>query len=173
MTDIRPADLHIRNATSADATACARIYRPYVVDTTITFELDPPTATEFAARIAASQEKHLWLVGELRDGPANIVGYAYAGSYRSRPAYRFSCETSVYLDRDLGGRGYGRTLYAELLKRLAAMGFTQAVAGMTLPNETSQRLHTSLGFEPIGIFRQVGYKFDTWRDVAWAQRDLR
>ncbi|MBW8172826.1 GNAT family N-acetyltransferase [Ornithinimicrobium sp. Arc0846-15] len=174
MTDKPAAKLAIRDATRDDAQACAQIYRPYVLETTITFELEPPSAPEFADRIANAQVKHLWLMAEANEGPeaGEIVGYAYAGTYRPRAAYGFTCETSVYLDMSAGGRGYGRELYAELLSRLGALGYRQAVAGMTMPNDASQRLHTSLGFEPIGIFRKVGYKFDDWRDVAWAQCEL-
>lgn len=153
----------------ADASACAAIYAPYVTDTTITFEEVPPAASEFAARIESAQVKHLWLVGEV-DG--EIVGYAYAGTYRPRAAYRWSCETSVYLARDQRGAGHGRVLYQGLLDRLSTMGFRTAVAGATLPNDASERLHAALGFEPIGVFRRVGYKFDQWCDVMWVQRDL-
>lgn len=153
----------------ADAAACATIYAPYVTDTTITFEETPPTAADFTARIAAAQVNHVWLVGEVE---GVIVGYAYAGTYRPRAAYRWSCETSVYLDRDQRGAGRGREIYQGLLGRLSSMGFRTAVAGATLPNDASERLHAALGFEPIGVFRRVGYKFDTWCDVAWVQRGL-
>lgn len=153
----------------ADAPACAAIYAPYVTDTTITFEEVPPTAADFTARIEAAQVTHVWLVGEV-DGM--VVGYAYAGTYRPRAAYRWSCETSVYLDRDRRGSGLGRPLYQALLDRLSEMGFRTAVAGATLPNDASERLHADLGFEPIGIFRRVGFKFDQWCDVTWVQRDL-
>lgn len=153
----------------ADAPACAAIYAPYVTETTITFEEVAPQADEFTQRIDAAQRGHAWLVGEV-DGV--IVGYAYAGTYRPRAAYRWSCETSVYLDRDRRGVGLGAVLYAGLLDRLGELGFRRAVAGATLPNDASQRLHATLGFEPMGVFRRVGYKFDRWWDVAWVQRDL-
>lgn len=153
----------------ADAPACAAIYAPYVTETTITFEEDAPTAMDFTERITTAQVKHLWLVGVV-DGV--IVGYAYAGTYRPRAAYRWSCETSVYLDRDRRGFGQGRVLYRALLDRLAEMGFRTAVAGATLRNDASERMHAALGFEPIGVFRRVGFKFDRWCDVTWVQRDL-
>lgn len=153
----------------ADAAACAAIYAPYVTDTTITFEEVPPTTADFTTRIRAAQANHVWLVGEVE---GVIVGYTYAGTYRPRAAYRWSCETSVYLDRDQRGGGRGREIYRGLLDRLSAMGFRTAVAGATLPKDASERLHAALGFEPIGVFRRVGYKFDKWCDVKWVQRDL-
>lgn len=159
----------VRDATVEDAVACATIYAPYVTDTCITFELEPPTVADVAARIVAAQRAHAWLVGE-QDGL--VIGYAYAGSYRPRAAYRWSVETSVYLARDRHRRGAGRVLYTALLQRLAQRGYRTAVAGMTLPNEASLALHTALGFEPIGTFARVGHKHGAWRDVAWVQRDL-
>lgn len=162
--------LTLRDADPAtDAAACAKIYSPYVTDTTITFEETPPTAADFALRIEAAQVKHLWLVGEVE---GVVVGYAYAGTYRPRSAYRWSCETSVYLDLDQRGAGRGREIYQGLLDRLSDMGFRMAVAGATLPNDASERLHAALGFEPVGVFRRVGYKFNTWCDVVWVQREL-
>jgi phosphinothricin acetyltransferase len=152
-----------------DAAACAAIYAPYVRETTITFEESVPDADDFGARIATAQRRHAWLVGEVS---GRLVGYAYAGPYRPRAAYRWSCETSVYLDREVLGHGLGRTLYQTLLERLAQMGYRTAVAGATVPNPASERLHAALGFEPVGVFRRVGYKFDRWCDVAWVQRDL-
>ncbi|CAN5466787.1 GNAT family N-acetyltransferase [soil metagenome] len=164
------AAISMRDANpKTDAPACAAIYAPYVTDTTITFEEDPPGADDVEQRIAAAQDRHAWLIGEV-DGV--VVGYAYAGTYRPRAAYRWSCETSVYLDRDRRGAGLGRPLYQALLDRMTQLGYRTAVAGATLPNDTSQRLHGALGFEPIGVFRKVGYKFDRWCDVAWVQREL-
>lgn len=164
-----PSTLQVRDATVADAGSCAAIYAPYVTDTCVTFELEPPSAGELADRIATAQQEHAWLVGVL-DG--RVVGYAYAGSYRPRAAYRWSCETSVYLERGRAGAGLGRTLYAALLGRLGGLGYRRALAGMTLPNAASQRLHTALGFRPIGVFERVGWKHGAWRDVAWMQGDL-
>ena len=155
--------MHVRSANEADAAACAAIYAPYVTDTAVSFELEPPDTGEMARRIAAS---HAWLV--LEDG-GSVVGYAYAGTFHPRAAYRFACETSVYLQRDFVRRGGGRALYAVLLPLLRERGFTSAIAGMTLPNEGSVGLHRALGFELVGTYRRVGFKFDTWHDVAWTQ----
>jgi phosphinothricin acetyltransferase len=159
----------VRDASAADAEACAAIYAPYVTGTAITFELDPPSAEEMAQRIAAAQATHAWLVLE---DEGSVVGYAYGGKMKPRPAYRWSCEVSVYVARSHHRTGAGRKLYNALLDRLSERGFRTAVAGVTLPNPASEALHKSLGFEPIGIYRNIGWKLDSWHDVAWSQRPL-
>ncbi|MBE2318644.1 N-acetyltransferase [Solirubrobacter sp. CPCC 204708] len=159
--------MEVRQATADDAPACAAIYAPYVTDTAVSFELEPPDAHEMARRIAAA---HAWLVLE---DEGRVVGYAYAGTFHPRAAYRFACETSVYLERGFERRGGGRALYAVLLPLLRERGFTTAIAGMTLPNPGSEGLHRALGFEPVGTYRRVGFKFDAWHDVAWTQLMLR
>ncbi|MEO9151452.1 MAG: N-acetyltransferase family protein [Lapillicoccus sp.] len=170
----------IRPATVADAAAVSAIYAPYVADTSITFELVPPTATQMRDRIATALMAHDWLVLEdetegwegTEGGGPRVVGYACAGEFRSRAAYRWSCEVSVYLERGRHRSGAGRSLYEALLPRLAARGYRQAVAGMTLPNDASLHFHAALGFEPVGTFRDVGWKHGRWHDVAFAQRAL-
>lgn len=160
----------VRDAAEAgDAAACAAIYAPYVRDTAITFEWDPPSETEMAARIEASRKTHAWLVAEVDD---RVVGYAYGGPFKTRAAYRWSCEVSVYVELGRRRTGAGRALYEELFTRLAARGYHTAVAGMTLPNDASAALHKALGFEPVGTYRQIGWKHDAWHDVAWTQRPL-
>jgi phosphinothricin acetyltransferase len=159
----------VRDATAADATACAVLYAPYVTDTVVTFETEPPTAEQMAGRIAAAQRRHAWLV--LEDDGA-VVGYAYGGPYKERAAYRWSCEVSVYLERGRRRTGGGRALYVALLERLADRGFRTAVAGMTVPNPASEGLHRALGFEPVGVYRRIGWKHGAWHDVAWVQRTL-
>jgi L-amino acid N-acyltransferase YncA len=164
--------MKIRAATTEDAAACAAIYAPYVTDTTISFETDPPTQAEMAERIAAAERTHAWLVLEDLEDGGRVVGYAYAGPWRSRAAYRWTCETSIYLEIGRRRTGSGRALYEALLARLVERGFRTAVAGMTLPNEASIALHRAMGFEPVGTFREVGRKHGQWYDVAWAQRSL-
>ena len=158
--------LTIRDATSHDAEVCAAIYAPYVRDTVISFETDPPDAAEMAARIEGSAA---WLLGEHDGRP---VGYAYAGAFNRREAYRWSASVSVYLEPGRRRTGAGRALYEALFVRLADLGYRRAAAGITLPNEASVGLHTALGFEPIGTFGRIGWKHDAWQDVAWLQRDL-
>lgn len=159
----------VRDATAADAAVCAVLYAPYVIDTVVTFETEPPTAEQMAERIAAAQRRHAWLVLE-DDG--DVVGYAYGGPYKERAAYRWSCEVSVYLERGRRRTGGGRALYEALFARLAERGFRTAVAGMTLPNPASEGLHRALGFEKVGVYRRIGWKHGAWHDVAWVQRTL-
>jgi L-amino acid N-acyltransferase YncA len=164
----------IRDATEHDAEACAAIYAPYVADTAITFEYEPPSAAEMARRITAARRTHAWVVLEDSrvDGGGRVVGYAYAGPYKERAAYRWTCEVSVYLESGRRRGGTGRALYEALFDRLAQRGFRTLVAVMTLPNEASEGLHRALGFEPVGVFRRVGWKHGAWRDVAWVQRGI-
>ena len=159
----------IRDATREDGAACAAIYAPYVTDTAITFEYEPPTPAEMAERIAKAQQRHAWLVAE-DDG--RVVGYAYGGQYKERAAYRWACEVSVYLEPGRRRSGAGRALYEALFERLVVRGFRTAVAGMTLPNPASEGLHRALGFEPIGVYRGIGWKHGRWHDVAWTQKVL-
>jgi L-amino acid N-acyltransferase YncA len=160
----------IRDASAEhDAETCAAIYAPYVLGTAITFEIEPPSPAEMAARIVAAQQNHAWLV-LAQDG--RVVGYAYGSPHKARAAYRWACEVSVYLETGLRRVGGGRALYTALLDRLAERGFRTAVAGMTLPNEASVGLHRAMGFEPVGTYRRIGWKHDTWHDVAWAQRTI-
>lgn len=160
----------VRDATLEDAAACAAVYAPYVTDSAVSFELDPPSAAAMGERIAAARERHAWLVLANDDG--RVVGYAYGGQFAKRAAYRFACEVSVYLEMGRRRTGGGRALYEALLPRLAARGYRRAFAGMTLPNEASAGLHRALGFEPAGVYRRVGHKDGAWHDVAWLQKTL-
>lgn len=159
----------IRAATEADAAACAAIYAPYVTGTAVTFELEPPSEAEMAGRIAGCAGTHAWLVLEV-DG--RVVGYAYGGPFRTRPAYRWACEVSIYLEPGQQGTGRGRALYQDLLARLGERGYRTALGVITLPNPASEALHRATGFEPVGTLRRVGWKLGSWYDVAWAQRAL-
>jgi phosphinothricin acetyltransferase len=162
-------DLHVRDASESDGSACAVIYAPYVTDTAITFETDPPSGQEMARRIAAASQRHAWLVIE-EEG--RVVGYAYAGAFNRRAAYRWACEVSVYVELGRRRTGTGRALYEVLLPRLVERGFRTAAAGMTLPNDASVGLHRAMGFEPVGVYRRIGFKHGAWHDVAWTQRFL-
>ncbi len=158
--------MNVREATHDDAAAVAAIYAPMVTDSIISFEEEPPSAAEMAERMAAS---HVWLVAE-EDG--EVVGYAYAAPVKERAAYRWSCEVSVYLAPGRGRAGGGRRLYEALLERLADRGYRRAMAGTSLPNEASVAFHRALGFQPVGVYRRVGWKHGAWRDVAWMQRTI-
>jgi L-amino acid N-acyltransferase YncA len=160
----------IRQATEADAPALLKIYTPYVESTAVSFEAAVPTVEDFAARIGKSLSKWQYLVAEC-DG--ELAGYAYGSTHRERAAYRYSVEVSAYLDQRFHRQGIGSALYRQLFEDLIARGYCTAFAGITLPNDASVGLHRSVGFEPIGVFRRIGWKFDRWHDVAWMQRTLR
>jgi L-amino acid N-acyltransferase YncA len=166
---MRGTSLLLRSATPTDAVACAEIYAPYVTDSNISFELQPPTSEQFEHRIAQAQSLHEWIVAERNE---TVVGYAYAHPFNQRAAYDWSCESSIYVAGTAHREGIGQHLYEELLRRLTARGYRRAFAGIALPNEASVGLHVDLGFEEAGRYRRVGWKNGTWHDVAWMQRDL-
>lgn len=164
------ADLRIRDADPArDAAACAAIYAPHVEGSAVSFDERAPDAPEMAARIEHAQTGHAWLVAE-REG--EVVGYAAATAFRGRPAYRWSATVSVYIGEGARGQGVGRALYLALFERLRERGFRMACAGITLPNEASEALHERLGFELVGVNREIGWKDGAWRDVGWYQLEL-
>lgn len=159
----------IRLAQPSDAAAVVAIYAPVVEQTPTSFELVAPDEQEMRRRITSTLEHYPWLVCEAGGGP---LGYVYATRHRERPAYRWSVEVSAYVATRARRRGVGRALYTSLFELLARQGFHQAFAGITLPNEASVRLHQSLSFAPIGVFRRIGFKFGAWHDVGWWQRAL-
>jgi phosphinothricin acetyltransferase len=160
----------IRAARPADAAAIAAIYAPYVTGSVVSFETEAPDAAEIARRMAADAGKYPWLVA--CDGDGASLGYAYATAFRTRPAYRFSVETTVYVAGDAHKRGIGGSLYAALLPMLEAQGFAQAIAAITLPNPASVALHERFGFRRIGAYEEVGFKQGGWHSVGLWQRAL-
>ena len=159
--------VRIRDASALDAPDVLAIYRPLVEQTAVSFEERPPTLAEMERRVADS---HLWLVAEQS---SRVVGYAYAGRFHARPAYRWSAEVSIYLGDGARGKGLGRRLLNEVLRRLTARGFVNAFAGIALPNPASVGLFESAGFQKIAHQRQVGFKLGSWHDVGWWQLQLR
>ena len=159
----------LRLARTSDAAALLAIYAPIVRETAISFEIEVPTEDAFRARIGQTLEWHPWLACEV-DG--KMAGYAYAGPHRLRAAYQWATEPSVYVHPDCQRKGVARALYTALFGMLQLQGFCQAYAGIVLPNAASTRLHESLGFKPVGVYRSVGYKLGQWHDVAWWQRPL-
>ncbi len=162
--------MEIRLAVRGDEAQIAEIYAPIVVSTPTSFEIDPPDAAEMRRRIDATLPKLPWLVCECQ---GRVAGYAYATPHRARAAYQWSVDTSVYVHSEFHRRGIGMRLYKSLFEILAAQGYFNAYAGVTLPNPGSVGLHESLGFQPIGTYRNVGYKLGRWHDVGWWQRRLR
>ena len=159
----------LRIVTAGDAAGIAAIYAPIVQRTTISFEVAAPDAAEIARRIAAGEEQWPWLIAS----NGSVLGYAYAAQHRARAAYRWSVDVSVYVAEQGRRGGIGRRLYQGLFAILRAQRYYNAFAGITLPNEASIGLHRALGFEPVGVYRNVGYKFGAWHDTAWWQRTLR
>ena len=160
----------IRDANAErDAGACAAIYAPYVTDTVISLEERAPSAEDMARRIRETTKTHPWLVAE--DASA-VIGYAYAGSHRTRACYRWATDVAVYVSPASQRRGVGRTLYETLFPLLIAQGLRIACAGVTLPNDASVGLHEALGFRPVGVYRNIGFKRGAWRDVGWWQLEL-
>ncbi len=160
----------IRHADPAqDAAACLEIYARYVDGSAASFEETVPSLNEFSQRIARISRTHAFLVAQ--DGE-RIAGYAYAGSHRERAAYRWTAETTVYLNPEYHRRGLGRALYAALLPLLERQGYRLLLAGITQPNPASVALHAAVGFEDVGVYRRAGWKAGAWRDVLWMARQL-
>jgi phosphinothricin acetyltransferase len=159
----------VRIATEADARAIAAIYAPYVLETAISFEETPPSSEDMAARMASILSTYPYLVFD--DGE-RVLGYAYGSQHRSKPAYRWSVETTVYVDRQAHRGGIGRALYAELLDLLTRQGFHSAFAGIVPPNAGSVALHEAMGFSYLGTFAEIGFKFGRLQDLGWWRRTL-
>lgn len=165
------AALSLRRAGPADAAAIAAIYAPYVRDTAISFETEPPDAATMATRIAAILDAQLpWIVAQ--DAAGRVAGYAYAGRFHPRHAYRYTVEPTVYVDGDARGGGAGSLLYRRLILILEELGYRQAIALVTLPNPASVALHRRFGFEQGGTHAKAGRKFGRWIDVGLFQRAL-
>ena len=152
-----------------DAAACAGIYAPHVDPGPASFEARAPGAGEMGRRIAATLERLPWLVAE-RDG--EVAGYAYAATHRDRAAYRWAVDVAVYVGDGHRRHGVARELYGELLPLLARLRLRVACAGITLPNDASVGLHEAFGFRPVGVYRGIGHKAGSWRDVGWWQLAL-
>lgn len=157
----------IRNCVASDGAEIAEIYNYYIENTIITFEEEPLDSLEIIQRLEKIYAGELpWLVYEEND---LIIGYAYAGEFRSRCAYRHTLESSVYLRNGYGGRGIGEQLYRELIQRLKNTGCHSLIGVVAAPNPASSKLHTRLGFSYTGTLRDAGYKFNRWIDTEYWQ----
>jgi L-amino acid N-acyltransferase YncA len=158
----------VRDATAADLPAMAAIYDDQVRTSMATFDTEPRGAAYLGEKLAATSAGNVVLVACAGD---QLLGYAFSGAFRPRPAYDGTKEVSVYLAEGARGRGLGRTLYAALLARLdAAPEVHTQVAVIALPNDASVALHLACGFERVGVLREVGHKFGRYVDTAWYQR---
>lgn len=166
------SSLAIRDAALSDIPAITAIYRHAVLHGTASFELDPPDEVEMSGRFESVRTQgYPYLVAVDADGA--VAGYAYASAFRTRPAYRWSVENSVYVDPAMQGRGVGKALLAALLDRTEALGFRQVIAVIGgASHVASIRLHESLGFEMIGTFKGSGFKFGGWLDTVLMQKAL-
>ncbi len=160
----------IRVANESDAAVMLAIYSPIVAETATSFECDPPSLGEFQNRICETVKRTPWLVCE---NDRRIMGYAYASEHRSRKAYQWSVDVSVYVAPDAQRAGVARKLYQSLFETIREQGYFNAFAGIALPNVPSVSLHESFGFTPIGVYRSVGFKLAAWHDVGWWQLKLR
>jgi phosphinothricin acetyltransferase len=161
---LRVENLTIRAADTADARAIRDIYALVVETTAISFELVPPTVEEMSARISKVTAQFPWLVAEVGD---SVVGYVYASAHSERAAYRWTVETSVYIEEGWRGRGLGGALYDELIGQLRELGYLVAIAGIALPNDASIAVHERVGFRRVGTLPSVGHKFGAWWDVGY------
>ena len=159
----------IRLAAAEDAAAIAAIYRPYVEQSRISFEEAAPDAAEMARRMTQQTGLYPWFVA-VEDG--QVLGYSASAPFRTRPAYRWTVETSVYLAAEACGRGIGSALLAPLLSLLERQGYVAAIGAIALPNPASIRMHEKHGFIHTGTYRQVGFKMAEWLDVGLWEKDL-
>jgi phosphinothricin acetyltransferase len=163
-------DATIRLATGDDTAQILAIYAPFVQHTPTSFEMEVPSVDEMRQRIEGTLARFPWLVFESGD---TVAGYAYASGHRSRAAYQWSVDVSVYVHPEFRRRKVAKALYTSLLGVLILQGYYKAYAGITLPNPASVGFHEAMGFEPVGVYRNVGYKLGAWHDVGWWQRTLR
>ena len=159
----------IRVAREEDAAQLLAIYEPYVRGTVITFEYDVPSVEEFAGRIRNTLRKYPYLVAE---SGGMIAGYAYASAFKSRAAYDWAVETSIYIRMDIRGRGVGGRLYRALEEELGRMNVLNLNACIAYPNPESVGFHEKFGYRLVGQFNQCGYKLDRWHDMVWMEKFL-
>jgi len=159
----------LRIATPDDAPGITEIYAPIVRETHLSAEFEAPGVEEMRRRIESTLETHPWLVAQA-DG--RIAGYAYATAFRSRPAYQWCAEVSVYIHEDYRRKGLAKKLYTDLLSRLRTNGFRHTIAVIALPNPPSVAMHEQMGFKPVGVFPGICHKLGRWYDIGWWRYSL-
>ena len=161
--------MSIRPVRPSDAARIIEIYSPHILSGPASFENEVPSLEDFQQRISQNTLKFPWLVYEIN---GEVAGYAYASAHRSRCAYDWTAECSVYVDEIYHGRGIGKALYAELFNLIKKQGVVNVLAGIALPNERSIKLHEKMGFVACGTFKDAGFKLGKWWDVGWWQLQL-
>lgn len=161
--------ISLRLIEERDLKATRNIYSKYVETTAISFEYDPPDMEEWKNRVKTISADYPWLIAEVA---GEVVGYAYGSKHRTRAAYSWSVESTVYISESFHRRGVARALYQLLFDILRLQGFMGVYAGITLPNLQSVRFHEAMGFNEVGRFKNVGYKFNQWYDTYWLQLHL-
>ena len=156
----------VRSIQQTDIAEVLSIYEYYVINSAATFEEEVPTLQEFTDRVNDILKKYPYLVYEEN---GQIIGYAYASVFRTRVAYRFSTEVSVYVHKDHFHKGVGKALYAKLLSMLKKQGYHTAIGGLTLPNDNSIKLHEHFGFKKVAEFKDSGFKFGQWHSTGFWQ----
>ena len=159
----------IRLATAEDAGGVLEIYGPFCESSPVSFEVVAPSVDEMRSRIEKISRQYPWLICEVG---GQVAGYVYASQHRERAAYRWNVDVAAYVGPNYRRRRLGQALYSTLFSILRRQGYFKAFAGITMPNEASVRLHESVGFKPIAIYRGVGYKLGRWLDVGWWQYEL-
>ena len=176
-----PKHVSVRIATVQDAPCLHEIYVPYVHDTAVTFEYEPPTLEAFTERLERTIERYPYLVAErsMPDGTTRIVGYVYASPFKDRPAYDWAVETSIYVDRDERRHGVGRVLHAALecaLREQGILNMEACIATTRTPDEhltnDSMYFHERMGYRLVGEFRKCGYKYGRWYDMVWMEKHI-
>lgn len=159
----------IRQANKNDASAILDIYKPYIKNTSFTFETEVPALDDFQKRINDYLENWPWLVCE---DNKQIAGYAYGSKHRERKGYQWCVESSIYIHDDYLHRGVGKVLYETLLEILKKQGYRNVYAVINLPNERSVKFHEKCGFVFFAMYPNVGYKMGKWKNVGWWQKNL-
>lgn len=160
----------IKPATCSDANEMLAVYAPYVSNTTVSAEYEPPSLAEFKRRINCYTEKLPWIVCRIE---GKVAGYGYASPHRTRAGYQWSVETSIYVAEDFHRRGVASAVYCALIESLKIQGYYNIFVGITSPNERSVKFHTAMGFVISGSYQDSMYKFGEWRDVLWMAKSLR
>ncbi len=159
----------IRPVKLEDACDILAIYRLYIEGSVVSFEYQTPSVSEIKRRISLVMKKYPWIVALNNN---HVIGYAYAAEFRTREAYQYKCEVSVYVADSAKGKGVAKALYDDLLETLRKMGMVAAIAGMTVPNPETERFHEKYGFKKIAEYPKVGFKNGAWHNVAFAELQL-